>query len=342
MKHIRNKGNILASLITCLALTTSISALAEGKLVIPNVDEFQAGYGSIELLLNPCSHILDNDKDFINQVNEARKYLPTGTCDDPKLVNKLFKVNFLQNTLITMVEKPWELDKEITKQNKTINQCKDTKCLDEALDGAYNKLAPIYLAYTPNDKKPPSICIGDPSPADEKKYKTLENKLVEELNSVDNCNVEEGAGLVDNGVHYFDYTDVIPFSGGVGYKVCKSSIGDLFIASCPSLGNSANTQSWIYRLKQNSKPKLLFEADSSDGPFYELRTSCNGMPDLMTSARYNMGEHQISYYVYNGTDYQWVYTYMEEFTGQDSNGNDLAIAQYIQREQKEINCHVSK
>lgn len=72
--------------------------------------------------------------------------------------------------------------------------------------------------------------------------------------------------------------------------------------------NQANTQTWIYLLKPNIEPKLLF--NSYEAPFYPLNSTCNNMPDFMTSGRYSLGEHHIVYYRYNGQQYEVAYSYM--------------------------------
>lgn len=338
MKHISNKGNILASLIMSLALATPISATAEGQLVIPNVNEVQPAYGSVELLLNSCSNVMDNDEDFADQVNDARKYLPTGTCSDPKLVNKLFKARFLQYSMIDNVPDPWNFDKEIAEQNKTIAECKDTECLNKALDNIINKLAPLYLnpSKADTDKgNAKSLCDGDFDADSTKRYTSVIGKLIRYLDSGnDRCAGYGYDNEDDNGkvVHYLD----------VDYSTCKSKVGDLLVAQCTInlTSNQVNSPTWIYKLEQNEKPKELF--NSNDGPYYELSTSCNGAPDLSTNARYNMGEHLITFYRYDGDQYQMVYSYMEEYIGDDSNGNSMMIATAIEEGKHEINCHIKQ
>lgn len=92
------------------------------------------------------------------------------------------------------------------------------------------------------------------------------------------------------------------------FDICKSNIGDQFIAECKFFCNQANTQTWIYLLKPNIEPKLLF--NSYEAPFYPLNSTCNNMPDFMTSGRYSLGEHHIVYYRYNGQQYEVAYSYM--------------------------------
>ena len=97
-------------------------------------------------------------------------------------------------------------------------------------------------------------------------------------------------------------------------------------------GNQVNTETWFYLLKPNTEPKLLF--NSHNGPYYPLDSTCNGMPDFMTSGRYSMGESQIVYYRYNGQQYEAAYSYMEVGIGSDD--NNMVIADLI--EKKEIIC----
>ena len=99
-------------------------------------------------------------------------------------------------------------------------------------------------------------------------------------------------------------------------------------------GNQVDADTWIYLLNTNSEPKLLF--NSNTGPDYILDSTCNGMQDFVTSARYSSVEHKIVYYRYNGQQYEAAYSYSDVHLSRDDKGNSTSIADLI--EKKEIIC----
>ena len=304
------------------------------KRVIPRIDEVDPDYLSTALLINPCLDISqfgfnNKNEDIIRMVDEAKEAYPANTCNNPALANKLFKARFLQYSTITLVNDPWNLDVEIVKQNKLISQCKNTACLNKVLDSIISQLYPLYMSI-PIDRPPTSdrLCSGKVDLASDKKMDLAIKKLVTSLSSDDKCGSEDLSAF---GTYSYDEDKSKPYTNVI-FDVCKSNVGDLFIAECKVFGNQANTDTWIYLLKPNTEPKLLF--NSYNGPYYPLDSTCNGMPDFMTSGRYSMGESQIVYYRYNGQQYEAAYSYMEVGIGSDD--NDMVIADLI--EKKEIIC----
>lgn len=301
---------------------------------IPRFDQLSPDYLSTALLINPCLDISqsgfdDKDDNIISMVDEAKAEYPANTCDNPVLANKLFKARFLQYSTITLVDDPWNLDIEIVEQNKLISQCKDTACLDKVLDSIISQLYPRYISI-PIDRPSTSdnLCSGEIDLANDKKMDSVIKKLVTNLSTDDNCGSED---LSAYGSYSYDEDKSKPYTN-VLFDVCKSNVGDLFMAECKVFGNQANTDTWIYLLKPDIEPKLLF--NSYNGPYYPLDSTCNGMPDFFTSGRYSMGESQIVYYRYDGQQYEAAYSYMEVGIGSDD--NDVVIADLI--EKKEIIC----
>ena len=301
---------------------------------IPRIDQLVPPYLSTILLLSPCADISllgfdDKDDDTIRIVDEAKAAYPANTCNNPALANKLFKARFLQYSTITLVDDPWNLDVEIVEQNKLISQCKDTACLDKVLDSIISELYPLYISI-PIDRPPTSgqLCNSKVDLASDKKMDLVIKKLVASLSTDDNCGSKDFSDYEDNPI---DEDKSKPYTN-VLFDICKSNVGDLFIADCKMFGNQVNTQAWIYLLKPDIEPKLLF--NSYEAPFYPLNSICNGMPDFFTSGRYSSAEHQIVYYRYNGQQYEAAYSYMEVSI---SNGDDdMMIADLI--EKKEIIC----
>ena len=303
---------------------------------IPRIDQLAPPYLSTALLINPCLDIssleISGSNDYIyttSMSNEAKAAYPANTCNNPALANKLFKARFLQYSTITLVNDPWNLDVEIVKQNKLISQCKNTACLNKVLDSIISQLYPLYMSI-PIDPPPTSdrLCGDEIDLANDKKMDSVIKKLVANLSTDNNCGSKDFSDFGDNPS---DEDKSKPYTN-VLFNVCKSNIGDLFIADCKMFGNQVNTQTWFYLLKPNAEPKLLF--NSHNGPYYPLDSTCNGMPDFMTSGRYSMGEHHTVYYRYNGQQYEAAYSYM--LVGIGSDDNNMVIADLI--EKKEIIC----
>ena len=303
---------------------------------IPSIDQIASPYLSTTLLINSCLDISlsgfnDKDDNIIRMVNEAKAKYPANTCNNSALANKLFKARFLQYSTITLVDDPWNLDIKIVEQNKLISQCKDTVCLDKVLDAIISQLYPLYISI-PTKFAPMSdnLCSSKVDLASDKKMDLVIKKLVASLSTDDNCGSKDFSDYVDNPI---DEDKSKPYTN-VLFDICKSNVGDLFIADCKMFGNQVNTQAWIYLLKPNIEPKLLF--NSYEAPFYPLNSICNGMPDLMTSDRYGSGEHHNVYYRYNGQQYEAAYSYSDVHLSRDDKGNSTSIADLI--EKKEIIC----
>ena len=303
---------------------------------IPRIDQIAPPYLSTTLLINPCLDISlsgfdDSDDDTIKMVDEAKAAYPANTCNNPALANKLFKARFLQYSTITLVDDPWNLDIKIVEQNKLISQCKDTACLNKALDAIISQLYPLYISI-PIDRPPTSgrLCSGKVDLASDKKMDLVIKKLVASLSTDDNCGSKDFSDYGDNPI---DEDKSKPYTN-VLFDVCKSNVGDLFIAECKMFGNQVDADTWIYLLNTNSEPKLLF--NSNTGPDYILDSTCNGMPDFVTSARYSSVEHKIVYYRYNGQQYEAAYSYSDVHLSRDDKGNSTSIADLI--EKKEIIC----
>ena len=311
---------------------------------IPSIDQIAPPYLSTTLLINPCLDISlsgfdGSDDDTIKMVDEAKAAYPANTCNNPALADKLFKARFLQYSTITLVDDPWNLDIKIVEQNKLISQCKDTACLDKVLDAIISQLYPLYISI-PIDRPPTSgqLCNSKVDLASDKKMDLVIKKLMASLSSDDNCGSKDFSDYGDNPID----EDKSKPNTNVIFDICKSNVGDLFIAECKVSGDKVNTQAWIYLLKPDIEPKLLF--NSYEGPYYPLDSTCNGMPDLMTRGRYSSEEHHIVYYRYNGQQYEAAYGYNALYINRnyinpdsDGYGNFITVATLID-DKKEIIC----
>ncbi|WP_266156340.1 hypothetical protein [Dyella silvatica] len=291
------------ALVICL-LGVACAAWADGKRVIPRSEQVNEGYVSSQLLLKPCLdiHTLSDapDEATLKSVAEARKALPAAACDDALLREQLFKARFLQYATIGMVNDPWNLDAKMAAQNQAIGQCKDLKCLARELDATIAALSPVYLGTDRTWPRSKGLCDAD----------SVDTPALTALASLDS---DSRKGIKND-----------CGEEAVTAQTCQGPHGKLLFVSCAMEGNQVNAPQWLYR-SGNTKPEPLLAV--TDGPLGVMESSCNGMPDLLTGARISMGEHEDSFYRYDGRQYQLVYAYTSTFVGTDDNGNDLAIAQ---------------
>ncbi|WP_404939080.1 hypothetical protein P7C00_11595 [Pseudomonas sp. JDS08PS003] len=284
-------------------LVLAAPAWAEGKRLIPSSEHATGGYLSSQLLLKPCADVaalgFADDESAQRSAAEARKALPAGTCEDGALVEKLFKARFLQHAAIAMVYTPWQLDEKIARQDRAISRCQDTQCLARELDGVIAALSPVYLGAPRQWPRGQGLCAADP-------IETPAGQVLARLGA-DSSQAITGTCAED---------EVLALT-------CRGPHGKWLFVSCGMSGNQVNSSQWLFRAS-TAPPQPLLAVE--DGPVAVLETACNGLPDLMTSARVSAGEHDLSYYRYDGKAYRQVYAYSIEFVGSDANGNDLLIA----------------
>lgn len=297
---------IMKHLITLLACTFSLasSVWAEGKRVMPASVQVEGGYLSSQLLLKPCVDVaalgFAADDSAHRDAAAARKALPAGTCEDAVLVEKLFKARLLQYGSIALVDAPWALAERLERQNRAISRCQDRQCLARELDAVIAQLSPLYFGASRAWPRGKGLCATEV-------LAMPTNKALAVLGEGPGQQITAACG-----------------EEGVVASNCRGPHGRLLFLSCGMSGNQVNASQWLYRVGK-AQPEPLFAVE--DGPLGVLETSCNGMPDLMTSARVSAGEHNDTFYRYDGKAYQQVYSYISTFVGIDANGNDLSIAQ---------------
>ena len=286
------------------ALAAATSALAEGPRTLPTSAQLSASYLSTTLLLKPCMDVHEwsdsPDDDVLKQFEDARRGLPPDACNQPALVEKLTTARFLQYASIAAVHDPWNLDAKIAAQNAAIARCKDAQCLERELNAVITELSPVYLHARPEWPRGVGLCTSKTVEVAPGKARALLGTTAQKV-LIDTCASES-----------------------LSMQTCRGLGGQFVFASCTMSGNQVNGPEWLYRMVK-TKPEPLLAVD--DGPMGALKTSCNGMPDLMTAARVSMAEHYLTYYRYDGKRYQPVYAYTAMGVGTDGNGNDLAIAQ---------------
>lgn len=288
------------------AMAAASPAWADGKLLIPRSANVEGAYLSTQLLLEPCMSdralaAITDDPSARKDAEAARKALPPGTCDDPALVEKLFKARFLEYATLDVVNDPWNFHKTIAAQDKAIDACKDTHCLDHALDAVIGALSPVYLRAHPRWPSGKGLCTADA-------VDTSVTSVMARLGSAAHKAIASECG-----------------DEAMTARSCNGSHGRMLFVSCAMEGNQVNAPQWLYHAdKENGglQPMLTVE----DGPVGVMESTCNGMPDLLTSARESMAEHEMTYYRYDGKQYRSVYAFTAMGIGADDNGNDLEIA----------------
>lgn len=287
------------------AIAAASPAWADGKLLIPRSGNVESAYVSTRLLLEPCMNdrALDemtDDPSVRTDAAAARKAFPPGTCDDPVLVEKLFKARFLEYAALNVVNDPWNFDKTIAAQDKAIDSCKDTDCLHRALDAVIGALSPVYLHAHPHWPSGEGLCAAEA-------VDTSVTSVMAQLGIKTHKAIASECGGDE----------------ATTAQTCNGTHGRMLFVSCAMEGNQVNAPQWLYRADDTGiHPVLVVE----DGPIGVMDSTCNGMPDLLTSARESMGEHDMTYYRYDEKKYQSVYAFTAMGIGTDDNGNDLEIA----------------
>ena len=148
------------------AFAPVLSVRADERLALPNGADIDGGDLAAALLLNPCMgeqarRELGNDPSVQHAAAAAEMALPPGTCDDPVLSEKLFRVRFLQQATLLIVNRPWTVDKTIAAQNRAINRCRNTRCLTRELDAIMTEMAPAYLARHADEAEFKGLCTAE-------------------------------------------------------------------------------------------------------------------------------------------------------------------------------------
>lgn len=304
IQSIRKTLNSKIFALAC-AIAAASPAWADGKLLIPRSGNVETAYVSTRLLLEPCMSdaALDemtDDSSVRKDAAAARKALPPGTCDDPALVENLFKARFLEYATLNIVGDPWNFDNTISAQDKAIDSCKDTRCLGRALGAVIGALSPVYLQSHPHWPSGEGLCTGD---AVDTSVKGAMSQL----------GIATGKAIARE-------------CGGdetITARTCDGPHGKMLFVSCAMEGNQVNAPQWLYRAGETGLHAMLIV---ENGPVGVMESTCNGMPDLMTAARESMGEQQMAFYRYDGKQYRSVYAFSSMGIGADDNGNELEIA----------------
>lgn len=286
------------------ATVIALPVQAKGPRVLPRSDQADGGYVSTQSLLRPCLDVRklidEPDDGLLRDATAARNALPPGTCNNAALVEKVFTARFLQYATLSVVDDPWNIDRQIGAQNRAIDRCQDTQCLDRELNAVIRVLSPVYLHAQPVWPSGNGLCRHEAADAPvDRVLSTLGAQVRKEL--ARKCGDE-----------------------GLTAQTCAGPRGRLLFVSCETSGDQVNASQWLYRARKRGFEPLL---SVDDGPVGVLESACNGWPDLKTSARISMGEHQVTYYRFDGSTYQPAYSYIETGVGSDGDGNGLAIAQ---------------
>lgn len=279
-----------------LSLFVTLETQAQERQKIPSSSILQQSiHRSVTLLLNPCLNTQAIPRD---ENTDIQQNLLFDICSNSALVEKIFKARFLQYASLALVNDPWNLDIKITAQIEAIHQCRDIRCLERELDLSIDALAPLYLNAPPRKWARGKLCVTDiikasPTLLPRKTRETIINKC----------------GGIDS-----EYANI---------STCNDSHGKLFFAICRMQGNQVNAPQWLIREKKSGQ-KHLFNTD--DGPMGVLETTCNGMPDLLTTVRINAEEHSHTYYRFDGSRYQKVYGYTAISLGNSDDAEDFLIA----------------
>ena len=295
----------LSILMASYGLALSMNAQADNKPSIPAIGEYSAAYLSTQMLLAPCGDYADQKNPDSQQTLAAElQSYPKGTCSDSRIKELIFKARFLQYASIAATDNTIAIFHIVEAQNHRLASCKNMRCLSVWLADVIGTLEPLYLKSGGSITS--SMC---------KESSAIPKASLLALSRQERAIMDKQCG-----------------ESGVDMNLCKGERETFLFATCSldSGSNQVNFPSWVYQLTAN-RNKLLLSAD--DGPFDEQQRQCNGLPDLRTSARVNMGEYSVTIYRFDGAKYQSYLSYIDE-----SIGGQWHIARYANIGRAKIAC----
>lgn len=264
---------------------------------IPKETEFLIEDYKINAKLHPCNDTNSDDQEANSYIKNEWKQLPENTCKHLDLINKIFAAHYLQYNAITVVNDPWNIDLQIKKQNKTLKQCKDIQCLNKELQNIITMFMPAFKNPTTYNRKRniSKQAVG----SQVKCGKDLSNKQQSKLLPQSIITAANSACGEDNNDNLL----------GFNASICSYKNNKFISTRCNFLENSneVNEKEQLYKIEKNNF-KLIYDDYAVELNY--LTSECNGMPDLLFSARRNMGEQDVRYYRYNEFTYKIAYSYI--------------------------------
>ncbi|TDY24087.1 hypothetical protein B0G81_4492 [Paraburkholderia sp. BL6665CI2N2] len=267
---------------------------AAGDLDIPSLSQFSPAYVSTQILLSPCYDVsVESDIEVQRMVREARERYPKGTCTDVRIPPLIFKASFLQYASIAASDDPESLFRAVQTQNAKLASCKNRTCLKTTLQKIIVKLEPVYRNSKPS----------------------LENTGGDTCKIKKAIDINTAAGLIRNSRAIIKNIKDQCGASGISVSICANRHENLLFADCniDMESTQVNSPSWIFRLSSKSTATQLLHVD--DGPFDQKRHWCNGLPDLKTEARGDMGSSNIAIYRFDGKRYRTHFSYISENIG---------------------------
>jgi hypothetical protein len=286
--------NLIIKMLVCIFFVVWLpSARPANNSGIPSLEQFSPAYISTKALLAPCGdYSSELDVEAQRTMAEARRRYPKGACADIAVPSLLFKALFLQYASIAIVSDPGSLFEIVQTQNATLASCKNTVCLKATLRDVIKKLEPIYR----HSKNLTESAIGRIC------------KIRKTIDSTAAIRLGPGARSVIARINQQCGAD------GASISPCSNGYGKLLLAECnvDTESSQVNAQSWLFRLTSES-PMQLLHVD--DGPLDQKQHWCNGLPDLETEARENMGESEVVIYRFDGKKYRTHFVFISESIG---------------------------
>ena len=286
---------------------------------LPRPDQISPAYSSTWLLLDPCHDFAkevreDNvGAEILEDQKKALAIFPQGVCARAGMAEKLFQSRFLQYAVPVRVAQPWLLWPQILQQQSRMKACRTLDCLEHELDASVAQLKPLYLARKSEAKARPAASLCSTAMQTLPVSKALQMLPPGERKSV---------------------LKVMGSPKELQVQTCIGKGETLLSLSALMSGNQVNGSEWLYQLSSAGQARRLLYAD--DGPVMALQGTCAGRADLMTSGRLSAGEHELSFYRFDGRQYQPLMSLMEEAVAADEQSGDWSIARYV--EYKPVRC----
>lgn len=307
--HVAGVCVLLAGLLwSCLA--------AAAGLPVPPRQAVSTPYLSTALLLDPClkSDAWGDDAQVRKALHDARAPFSRAACTDAAFAKDIFVLRFLQYVGLARANLPMAWFDIVERQDRALAGCRDVAC-EKRL--ALRFSADLQGRLDSPVAAPQPVPWGMDVPAADGTCADLRAAgcaaLIERLGKA------AAARLVDACA-----------DTAVDFSTRRQGRDDLLVAGCSLDGsNAVNSDEWRY-LVHAGVARLLLHVD--EGPAELAGGTCNGMPNLVTRARMNMGESDVMYYRYDGARYRSVFGYNGTAVSYGS-GEDASalVAQYAGR-----------
>ena len=293
--------------LTAIALTLFCGSAAVAAGELPNRNQVDLPNLPLRLALDPCLDLSraaeDAEAGELQALQRQQARLPAGTCNNLPLAEQLFQFQLLQNALQSQAPQGFYEYPLAQRRQQTLDACTSMPCLQQALD----TMLPIV-----QERLQTRQVLSTRLPLCDRPSTALAMRQVWPLlRPADRRTLRQAQHATSTPLHA---------------QQCSGSLGQWLRVTFALSGNQVNAPEWMFRVQ---KGRATLVADAEDGPLQEQSSRCNGLPDLVSTARINAGEHDTRLWQYNGSRYQVVMGYSTISAIEDRQGHSWPVVRDV-------------